>query len=202
MSPNEIKHSDDRRRFLRTAGLSVLGGLLLGSQPLVGTAQATSGLGQTALPAPQINTARSLILNNIHTGERLNCAFGSANSYDPAALSAIDRLMRDHRTGDIHPIDPRLLDLMNAIADRLQVAPAFEIVSGFRSEKTNQALRNQGRNVARKSYHMLGQAVDVRMPGVSTTRLHQAALALRQGGVGLYRGPGFVHVDTGPVRTW
>ncbi len=202
MPPNKIIHSEDRRRFLRTAGLTVLGGLLVGSQPLVGTAQATSGLSQTALAAPRVSTARSLILNNIHTGERLNCAFGSANSYDPAALSAIDRLMRDHRTGDIHPIDPRLLDLMNAIADRLQVAPVFEIVSGFRSKKTNQALRNQSRNVARKSYHMLGQAADVRMPGVSTTRLHQAALTLRQGGVGLYRDSGFVHVDTGPVRTW
>ena len=199
MSPKHLRPQPNRRHFLRMGGLTVLGGLLAGSDPLLGQAWASV---PAELPAPLISTTRSLVLNNIHTGERLDCAFGSIDTYHATALADINRLMRDHRTGDIHPIDPRLLDLMKAIADHLQVAPQFQIVSGFRSRRTNQALRTKSKNVARKSYHMLGQAVDLRMPGVDIAQVHRAALAIKQGGVGLYSGPGFVHVDTGPTRTW
>jgi uncharacterized protein YcbK (DUF882 family) len=185
----------DRRKFLRLSGLSTLGGLLFLQQVFASPASANT--------APDgENIERRLFLLNTHTGERFNDVYWSAGSYDAQALSTINNVLRDHRTGDIHPIDPALLDQLSTLATKLDVKPEFHIISGFRSPKTNKALRNKGRNVARKSYHLLGQAVDVRLPGTDVGTLHKTALALRQGGVGLYKNQNFIHVDTGPVRHW
>ncbi len=189
--PQKTKKTDlTRRHFLRLSGMTVLASMVVFNRPLAAAVLTKS------------DTDRGLRLHNIHTGENLDCIYWSQGIYNPRSLSAIDRLLRDHRTGDIHPIDPALLDLMSRIADHLKVAPVFHVVSGFRSKRTNQALRNQGRKVAGKSFHILGKAVDIRMPEVDVVQLHKAALALQQGGVGLYRGRDFVHIDTGPVRQW
>ncbi|MBP6837842.1 MAG: DUF882 domain-containing protein, partial [Kofleriaceae bacterium] len=41
-----------------------------------------------------------------------------------------------------------------------------------------------------------------RLPGVATDVLHRWAIGRRLGGVGLYKDSGFIHMDTGPIRTW
>ncbi len=182
-----------RRRILRVGGLAILGGCCGLTGPLARTAMAT---------VPAASSPRAVTLHNIHTGERGTCVFANGGRYLADGLAKADRLLRDHRTGDVHAMAPELLDLLHDLALGLDVEPAFEIVSGYRSPRTNAALRRAGRGVARKSYHMQGMAADVRLVGVDLTRLHRQAVALGQGGVGLYSGPGFIHVDTGPVRTW
>ncbi len=180
-----MKRQEGRRRFLRLAGWTVAGAAVASLLPLDVRASTTP-----------------LCLKNIHTGESLSRVYRTTAGYDAQALQSIDKLLRDHRTGDIHPIDPRLLDFLEAIARKLGTPPDYRVISGYRSPETNSSLRQKGRQVARKSYHLLGQAVDIRMQGVELTRLHRAALDLQLGGVGLYRGQDFIHVDTGPVRSW
>ena len=162
-----------------------------------------------AIPSPLLaalsgggDPERAIALLNTHTGERLERVYWAGGNYLPGALRDVDRLLRDHRTGEVHRIDPRLLDQLHALAARLGPGAAFEVISGFRSPATNAALRRAGRGVARRSYHLSGKAVDVRLEGVALSDLHRAALALRRGGVGWYPGPDFVHLDTGPVRRW
>jgi len=113
-----------------------------------------------------------------------------------------DRLLRDHRTGEIRPIDPRLLDQLHAVAARLDTRTPFHIVSGFRSARTNEQLRSQGHDAAKRSFHLDGRAADVRLPGTALDDLRRAARELRAGGVGHYPGPDFIHLDTGPIRAW
>ena len=190
-----------RRRFMKIGGLALLGAGIGLTRPFGGQALATMPEFPAPL-APALATGRRLLLHNTHTGETGRCVFAAAGRYLADGLAQANHLLRDHRTDEIHAIDPPLLDLMHDLARELAVEPDFEIISGYRSPTTNAMLRRQGRQVARKSYHMTGKAVDLRLKGVDLRRLHQAALALKRGGVGLYSGPGFVHVDTGPVRTW
>jgi uncharacterized protein YcbK (DUF882 family) len=49
---------------------------------------------------------------------------------------------------------------------------------------------------------MEGEAIDIRIPGVPTEKLRDAALRLGRGGVGYYPASQFVHVDVGRVRHW
>lgn len=202
MAQEEQQDMMDRRRFLRLGGLSVLGGVLLCGHSAAVAAVTGTDTGRVRVPSATASAQRYLGLHNIHTGENLSCVYWRQGDYDPTAITQVDRLLRDHRTGEIRSIDPALLDQLDAIAQRLQVAPEFHVISGFRSDRTNEALRSRSGNVARRSYHLLGQAVDIRMPNVPIGRLHQTALALRRGGVGLYRQRDFIHIDTGPVRTW
>ena len=110
--------------------------------------------------------------------------------------------MRDHRTGETHPIDTDLVDQLAALQRRLDAPAPLVLISGYRSPATNEALRQRSSGVARSSYHLSGRAADVRVGGVAFEALHREALALGAGGVGAYSGSGFVHLDTGPVRTW
>ena len=110
--------------------------------------------------------------------------------------------MRDHRTNEVHPIDPMTLDLMAAISRKVDAKQPFEIISGYRSPQTNRSLRNDSNGVAKNSYHMQGKAVDLRLPGVPLKAVRKAALDLRMGGVGYYSKSGFVHIDSGRVRSW
>ena len=146
-----------------------------------------------------------LAFHSTHTGERLETAFRVRDRYADAGLAAIDHVLRDHRTGDVHPIDPKLLDLLFLLKERSAGAGApavYEIISGYRSPRSNEMLRNRSGAVARHSLHLEGKAADVRLTGVDLTTLRDAALDLRLGGVGYYPGDGFVHVDTGRVRRW
>jgi uncharacterized protein YcbK (DUF882 family) len=151
---------------------------------------------------PKIRGERSLSFESLHTGERLSAPYWSGHGYLPDALGAIAHVLRDHRTNASHPIDPNLLDLLHALAQRLDRPPAFQVISGYRSPVTNASLAAASEGVATHSLHMQGMAIDIRMQGVRTVRIREAALALRAGGVGYYPKSDFVHVDTGRVRFW
>ena len=110
--------------------------------------------------------------------------------------------MRDFRTGEVFPVDPRLFDIMYRIYDQTDTSWAFEVLSGYRSPKTNRRLSNNTDGVAENSLHMTGQAIDVRLPGLKTWNLRKLAVALHAGGVGYYKKSNFVHIDTGRIRHW
>ncbi|WP_332460900.1 YcbK family protein [Thauera sinica] len=118
------------------------------------------------------------------------------------ALQRIDRLLRDFRTGEVQAMDPQLFDILHALRITLG-GGTFEIISAYRSPATNDMLRKTGGGgVAKRSLHMDGRAIDVRLPGVPTTSLRDAAIGLGLGGVGYYPESDFVHIDTGAVRAW
>jgi len=146
--------------------------------------------------------AQTLSFFHTHTEESLQVVYRSGGRYDWQALREINHILRDHRTGEIKPIDTGLLDLLYALRKKLNTGQPFHIVSGYRSPRTNEQLRSRGRGVARNSMHLFGKAVDIYVPGYELADLHEAALAERAGGVGYYPGPGFVHVDVGRVRFW
>jgi uncharacterized protein YcbK (DUF882 family) len=147
--------------------------------------------------------ARRLRMLHAHTGERIDVAYAEGGRLVPDALSAIERFLRDFRTGEVHAIDPGVLDVAWAVAAATgRSAATLEIVSGYRSPATNALLVARGRGAARGSLHLQGKALDLRIPGVPTARVRDLALALRRGGVGFYPESGFVHVDTGRVRRW
>ncbi len=186
-----------RRRFLKIGGLMTLGGLFA----LVAPAGAQA-MGTVLTGAGRISDRRRLVLHNIHTGETGRCVYAARGGYLPEGLARVNHLLRDHRTGDVHKIDPALLDLLHDLAGELGVAPEYDIISGYRCPATNALLRRRSKGVARHSYHMRGMAADVRLRGVELSHLHRTALAKRRGGVGFYSASGFVHLDTGPVRSW
>ena len=169
--------------------------LLRGAIGLVGTA---------AVGGPALATAapRSLAVVNLHTGEKLKATYWEAGRYLPDALSAMNRVLRDHRTGEVHEMAPSLLDLVSTLRERLDTSETVQIISGYRSPKSNAALHAQSSGVATRSLHMQGQALDIRIAGIDLTRLRDAALAMKAGGVGFYPGSNFVHVDIGRVRRW
>jgi uncharacterized protein YcbK (DUF882 family) len=145
---------------------------------------------------------RELVLRNLHTDERLEVCYFAEGRYLPEALTQLNRLLRDHRSGDVAAIDPRLFDVLHGVAGQAQCSPQYEIISGYRSPATNQKLRAKSEGVAQHSLHMDGRAVDVRLPTISCSHLRDVALALRLGGVGYYAHSNFVHLDTGRLRSW
>lgn len=146
---------------------------------------------------------RSLSLLNTHTGERLKkVVYWEQGRYLPDALGHLNHVLRDHRTDEVHPIDPITLDLMAAISRKVDAKSPFEIISGYRSPVTNKMLRNDSTGVAKNSFHMQGKAVDLRLPGIPLKDVRKAALELRMGGVGYYPKSDFVHIDSGHVRSW
>jgi uncharacterized protein YcbK (DUF882 family) len=149
-----------------------------------------------------LGPARKLGFHNLHTGESVEAAYWEQGAYVPDALEAVNRVLRDFRTGEVHPIDPRLLDLLARLQGRLDVTRPFQVISGYRSPATNAKLHSASSGVATKSLHMQGMAIDIRLPDVELTRLRDAALSLQGGGVGYYQASNFVHVDVGRVRRW
>ena len=156
-----------------------------------------------AIAAPRFAAdRRALAFHNLHTGENLDLVYWSDGAYHPDALHRINYLLRDFRTGDVCPIDPRLLDLLVEVNGRLDTTDPFQVISGYRSPATNAVLRHESEGVAKSSLHMKGQAVDVRVADRSLSMLHRAAVSLRGGGVGYYPRSDFVHIDIGRVRYW
>jgi len=153
-------------------------------------------------PTLAASDARALTFFNTHTQEELTAVYFSGGAGNPAVLEQLDRILRDHRSGEIHSMDPLLFDCLYDVAARAGVAPHFDVISGFRSKSSNEMLRANGGRVAEKSMHLRGKAIDVRLRGVETARLRDLALELGRGGVGYYPVSNFVHVDTGRVRTW
>ena len=147
-------------------------------------------------------SARTLAFDNVHTGERLEATYWERGTYQPDALNAIDRILRDHRTDEATEMDTGLLDLLHSLRATLGSRRRYEVFSGYRSPSTNAALFEEGHGVAEHSFHMAGKAVDIRLPDRSLSVLRRASLELRRGGVGYYPHSGFVHVDVGPLRRW
>ena len=148
---------------------------------------------------------RVLSLFHTHTGERLKIAYCCDGQYQPEALTQINHLLRDFRVDEVRPIDPKLLDLLHELGGTLESDAPFHVISGYRSPRTNSMLRDRGGDhsgVASKSLHMVGRAIDIRLPGVKLDHLRNAARSLQLGGVGYYPSSNFVHVDTGRVRFW
>jgi len=145
---------------------------------------------------------RSLELRNTHNGEVVSLAYWRGGGYDAAAISKLRQILRDHRNGEAHDIDLALYDQLHDLALAAGREPRFEIISGYRSPATNAKMAAASSSVARKSLHMQGRAIDVRLQGCSCARLSDLALAAAKGGVGYYRRSDFVHIDTGRFRTW
>ena len=192
MNNSELEKIGLNRRQFCKSGMLALAGLALPTQILARGAE-------ICLPE------RELSFYHLHTGETLNCATYWANgTLQDNALTDIYQILRDHRSGEVAKIDLDLLDQLTLLNQVLENKEPLHIISGFRSAKTNAYLRkkSQGGGVAKRSLHMDGRAIDIRIPGVDTAALRKAALSLKKGGVGFYPGLKFVHLDTGRFRTW
>lgn len=140
-----------------------------------------------------------------HTGEHLDVVYRRGDTYLPEALDQLDHFLRDHRTGDVRHFDPRLFDLLQDLTATLHDAGGeIDVICGYRTPWSNEFLRTRSAHtgVARHSLHMQAKAIDIRLPGIPTSAVRDAALRLQRGGVGYYRTSDFVHVDVGPVRHW
>ena len=147
--------------------------------------------------------ACSLAFEHLHTNEHLSLVYAVGDSLLPRALGRLDLFLRDHYSGDVGSMDPQLFDLLYRLRMARGTREPFQIISGYRSPNTNGRLRQTGGGgVAKKSLHMEGKAIDLRLPGVALVDLRDAALSLQAGGVGFYPNDNFVHVDTGAVRSW
>lgn len=144
-----------------------------------------------------------LFLHNLHTAETLKITYRDAQgNYDPKALKTLNWFLRCPYRNEVHKIDVRTLEILNTVNRKVRNRRPIEVISGYRSPVYNALLREEGSGVAKHSFHMKGQAIDVRIPGVSLRHLHRVALNLRAGGVGYYPHSDFVHLDSGPFRTW
>ena len=169
---------------------------------LMGTAACGLAVPAQAWAALRPAEIRRLRFDNLHTGETLDAVYWQSGAYQPDALGAIDKVLRDFRTGDVYPIAPMLLDLLAVLQSRVGTTRPYQVISGYRSPKTNAMLASESHGVAQGSLHMKGMAIDIRLADVSLANLHGAALGLALGGVGYYPQSDFVHVDIGRVRHW
>jgi uncharacterized protein YcbK (DUF882 family) len=163
----------------------------------------------TVIPKQVIAAAtagnRELSFFNTHTSERLTALYCCDGRYEPAMLAKIDHILRDHRANEVKAIDVGLLDLLHKLGGTLQTSASYHVISGYRSPVTNATLRSNGgahTEVASKSLHMVGKAIDIRVPDIPLKELHRAAVSLKGGGVGYYPDLNFVHLDVGRVRYW
>lgn len=178
----------ERRRFLRTAVFAGVAGVA-----------PSSVFAKTSHKKQQ---DKSLKLLNLHTGERVNAVYWSNGQYVRENLLRINKVLRDHRTNEIKTMDPRLFDTLDVLQQRLGYKKELHVISGYRSPKTNAMLRKRSSGVAKNSFHTRGMAIDIRVPGVSTRYVRDAAKSMKRGGVGYYAKSNFVHVDLGRVRSW
>jgi uncharacterized protein YcbK (DUF882 family) len=182
-----------RRRFLGLGAVAL-------SLPFV------SRLSAFASPRPTADALppdRELAFYNTHTAESAAVEYCESGCLVPKSLEKINYILRDPWTGETKDIDVSLLDLLNTLARTLRTDEPFHVISGYRSHSTNEYLRTHGGGgVAAHSLHLVGKAIDIRVPGIKLRNLYRAAVDLHGGGVGIYPGSDFVHVDVGPVRTW
>ncbi len=182
----DVRHSPVRRRFL---GLTIAAAASLAVPP------AFANLGHMK--------ERRLSFHNLHTGERVSAVYWSQGIYVEDGLAEINHVLRDFRNDQVTQMDPQLMDLLHQLRTTVGVTnKPFEIISGYRSPATNAMLRAKSSGVAKRSLHMEGKATDIRIAGLDLGHLRKAALSLKAGGVGYYPKSGFVHVDTGAVRSW
>ena len=176
-----------RRAFLRASGAAIV---------------TAAGIAPALATAPARLAARHLKFENLHTGETLALDYWADGAYQPQALEAVNHVLRDFRTGEVHAIDQDVLDILFDLQVLMNREEPYQVISGYRSPSTNAALRRRSTGVAEHSQHMLGKAIDVRVGGFATRRLHELALQMARGGVGFYPASDFVHLDCGRVRSW
>ena len=157
---------------------------------------------RNALAAAPLRPDRTLAFRNLHTDERVEVAYVRRGRHDADGLATLNRVLRDWRTGDVAEMDVALFDLLWRLHRDVGSSKPFDLISGYRSPKTNAMLADQSSGVSRKSYHTRAMAVDIALPDVRLASLRRTALGLAAGGVGYYPKSGFVHVDVGPVRHW
>jgi uncharacterized protein YcbK (DUF882 family) len=145
---------------------------------------------------------RRLRFYHTHTAEKLDVVYHENGTYLPDALGELNYLLRDFRSDEVVSIDPGLLDFLYAAQRRLDSNGTFEIISAYRSPATNEMLRRKGGGVAKRSMHLVGKAIDVRLTDADTRDLRGVGIQLARGGVGYYERSNFVHLDTGRVRRW
>lgn len=174
----------DRRRLLKTGAVAAIA-------CVAPTALALADTGR-----------RSVTLLETRRSEVLTAEYWIDGWYNPDALAQINWLMRDWRTDEHRPMDPGLLDILHVLQRELGRGEPIHIISGYRSPTTNAILASRNRGVARNSYHIRGQAADIRLPSSNLRSLRNLAMDLQAGGVGYYPRSNFIHVDTGPVRDW
>lgn len=162
----------------------------------------TTLLPSLAFAARELPGTRSLAFRSLHTGEEVSAVYVRDNILQREGLQVLNHVLRDWRSGEVWDMDPKLLDLLYALRKRMDSKAPFELISGYRSPKTNAGLASKSGGVAKRSLHMRGMATDIRLPERDLKALHKTALALKAGGVGLYSKSGFVHLDTGRVRRW
>lgn len=136
------------------------------------------------------------------TGESIDTIYWIEGEYIPQALNEITYFMRDWRQDEKKDVDPRTVDIAAAAHRLLDVNEPYMLLSGYRTARTNAMLRSSSRGVARNSLHMKAQAADLRMRSRSVSQMYRAAAACEAGGVGKYSRSNFVHMDSGPIRTW
>lgn len=169
---------------------------------LVGGGALTASIAAPAAVSFAAAGERRLSFHQLHTGEKLDLPYWIEGAYVPEALAQINEILRDFRTSEVQPIDIRLLDLLHSLRGALDSRTPFHVISGYRSPKTNTRLASSGGGVAKRSLHMKGKAIDVRLPGRDLRNLHRTAVRMKRGGVGLYTKSRFVHLDVGRVRYW
>jgi uncharacterized protein YcbK (DUF882 family) len=182
------------RRSVVLGGLAALSGLAAPGRSLAAAAVAAGALSPSG--------ESTLSFRHLHTGERLDVTYRERGVLLAEAVAEITHLLRDFRTAEIHAIDVKLLDTLTVLRKRFGGRGRFDVISGYRSPQTNEMLRDRSTGVAKNSLHMYGRAIDVRLTGIETKSLRDAAVALRRGGVGYYAKSDFVHLDTGRFRTW
>lgn len=155
-----------------------------------------------ALAMPRFHDMRELAFHNLHTDERLRVTYWKEGRYSRPALEKINRVLRDHYSGDVFPMSARLMDTLYDLQKRLHQDGPIEVISAYRSPQTNMMLASLSDGVAKHSYHTRGMAIDIRMQGAPLPKVYKTALNMRRGGVGYYPDSEFVHVDVGPMRRW
>lgn len=202
----------ERRRFLQL-GLGALSASFAGpsaqAQALPPAAAEAAVASQDDLIGALIDQSvvaapppRVLSLNNLHTAEKLEAVYWENGAYVPDAVDALNHMLRDYRTGDVAPMNLKLFDLLGDLSATTGSRQPFQVISGYRSPATNRLLAERSGEVARRSLHMDGKAMDIYLEDVALDRLRAAAQELGMGGVGYYPDSKFVHVDVGPVRRW
>jgi uncharacterized protein YcbK (DUF882 family) len=153
--------------------------------------------------APATSPVYRLRLFHLHTGEHIDVVYRIGDHYLPDAVAKLDRFLRDHRTGEVKDYDVKEFDLLHDLLAKLRDPDGeIDIVCGYRTPWSNNFLREHSNGVALHSQHMEAKAIDIRIPGVPTAQVRDAALSMGRGGVGYYKSSDFVHVDVGPVRRW
>ena len=183
-----ISNSLTRRKFLKRSSATALA--------------LTSGFSHFVNANTNFSTERALEFHNLHTGEKLQSCYWVSGKYDPGALNDINYILRDHRAEEQYEMNVDLLDLLYVLHQTTNSKKAFHIISAYRSPKTNEKLHKQGNGVAKRSLHMQGKAIDIRLPDIKLKHLRDAALSLHAGGVGYYAKSNFIHIDTGRPRSW